>query len=156
MNANQWAIGVACVVLSLLAAFFLVFNGLFTDGPEGMGHPERLVSFGLILAGYGLLGATSARLARPWWAWPVVLALPALAVCALYAARESGTAVVARAIVEAIVVLIGVLLGAWLAKPRGPAARPPAGRRPAGPPPAGRPIVSRPPTGRPPAGRPPT
>jgi hypothetical protein len=114
MNANQWAIAAASVVLSLLAAFFLVFNGLFSDGPSQVGHPERLVSYGLILAGYGLLGATSARLARPWWGWPLVLALPALGLCVLYPIKETGVAVFA--VVEAFFVLLGVLGGGWLAK----------------------------------------
>lgn len=117
VNANQWAIAAACVVLSLLAAFFLVFNGLFSDGPRDPGHPERLVSYGLILAGYGLLGATSARLARPWWGWPVGLAVPAVALCVLYPIRETG--VVVFAVVEAFFVLVGVLGGGWLARPRG-------------------------------------
>jgi hypothetical protein len=117
VNANQWAIACACVVLSLLAAFFLVFNGLFSDGPKDPSHPERLISYGLILAGYGLLGATSARLARPWWGWPVGLAVPALALCILYPIRETG--VVVFAVVEAVFVVAGVLGGGWLAKPRG-------------------------------------
>ena len=116
VNANQWAIAAACVVLSLLAAFFLVFNGLFSDGPSDPGHPERLVSYGLILVGYGLLGATSARLARPWWGWPVGLAVPALALCVLYPIRETG--VIVFAVVEALFVLLGVLGGGWLARPR--------------------------------------
>ena len=120
MNANQFAIAAGCVILCLLAAFFLVFNGLFTDGPSGINSIERLVSYALILAGYGLLGATSARLARPWWGWPIGLSVPALAICVLYPAKEGGGEVIARAVVEAIVVLIGVLAGGWLARPRGP------------------------------------
>ena len=116
MNATRAAVAAGCVVLSLLAAFFLVFNGLFTDGPSGAADPERLVVYGLILAGYGLLGATSARLARPWWAWPVGLAVPALALCVWYPIREPN---VVPAVVEALFVALGVLGGGWLARPRG-------------------------------------
>src|SRR5690242_13393551 len=84
MNANQVAIAAGAVILSLMGAFFLVFNGLFSDGPTNPSHPERLVSFGLILAGYGLLGATGSRVAKPWWGWPLGLAVPALGICIAY------------------------------------------------------------------------
>lgn len=131
MNANQFAIAVGCVILSLMAAFFLVFNGLFTDGPKEVSSPQRLVSYALVLAGYGLLGATSARLARPWWAWPLGLALPALAICVLYPIKENGgMELVSRAFVEATAVVIGVLAGAWLARPRAPPPRPAPPARP--------------------------
>lgn len=117
MNANQVAIAASSVILSLLAAFFLVFNGLFSDGPKDPSDPQRLVSFLLIVAGYGLLGATGSRIARPWWGWPVGLAVPALAICILYPIKEPN--VIPIAIPQVVAVLVGVFAGGWLARPRG-------------------------------------
>lgn len=97
---------------SLLAAFFLVFNLLFSDGPTSLVHPERLVSYALVAGAYFILSAAGSHFAgRPWLPWSLGVAAPALAICILYPIREPGIA--ALAVMYGLLVLGASLLGGW-------------------------------------------
>jgi hypothetical protein len=99
---------------SLLAAFFLVFNLLFSDGPTSLVHPERLVSYALVAGAYVILAAAGSHFAgRPWLPWSLGVAAPALSICILYSLREPGIALLA--VVYGILALGAALLGGWYA-----------------------------------------
>lgn len=75
---------VPALIVGLLAAFLLVFNTLFADGPGGVLHPEYLLAYGLIVVVYGLAAFAVARWGGwDWWtaAW---LATPAALVVLAY------------------------------------------------------------------------
>jgi hypothetical protein len=43
----------ALAVVGLFPLVFVIFAGLFTDGPSNLFHPQRLVSYGLAIFAYG-------------------------------------------------------------------------------------------------------
>ncbi len=81
-----WLGTIVAAIVSLLAAFFVVFNAVFSDV---FGFRERLLTFVYVAAAYmiiafvcGLAGPAHAKR----WAW--ILATPALLILALYSLSE--------------------------------------------------------------------
>jgi hypothetical protein len=117
VQGRHLIVGTALVLASVVAAFFLTFNGLFSDGPRSPVAGERLVLAALLVAVHGLLAAAAVRWAGATWrTWALGVAAPSLAVCVLYPLKEPGIALLAA--VEAVMVLAGAGLGAWLARPK--------------------------------------
>lgn len=109
----SWAL-LLWVPLGLLAAFFVVFQGVFTDGPASLWHPERLVAYLVTLIVYGGGAALGARLGGTWWhAW-LALVAPAAAFLTWYWTREPGTVLLGLVylLVIAVAVYGGLELGA--------------------------------------------
>jgi hypothetical protein len=112
---RRLAVGSLVLLGAWLAAFFLTFNGLFSDGPRSLAGPERLLSFALIAAAHAGLAALGARFGGGRWAaWASLVAAPSVAIALLYAARES--TVLGLAILCAVVAAGASALGAWLAR----------------------------------------
>lgn len=79
----------ALAVVGLLPLFFVIFAGLFTDGPN-LFHPERFVSYGLAIFAYGGLSLAAFKLrARPVEVW-VSLGVPLVLFEVWYVSREAG------------------------------------------------------------------
>jgi hypothetical protein len=74
------------LALGLLAGFFVVFNAVFTDG-GALG--ERLMTYGIVIVVYGLLGFLFS-LASPAEArlWTALLSAPAVLILILYTFKE--------------------------------------------------------------------
>ncbi len=82
MQKTLWAVALA--LAGALAALFLVFQPLFTDGPASVADPERLASYALTFTGFGALAWLGARFG-PWERLTVAwLGAPALLVGAFY------------------------------------------------------------------------
>lgn len=98
---------------ALLAAFFLVFAGVFTDGPRSLADPERIVSLALVLAAYVILGVVAVRWsAQHWWRWALSISGPAALILLLYSIGEySGLGL---HLIYLTCVLAGAFVGAWL------------------------------------------
>ncbi|MEA3143931.1 MAG: hypothetical protein QOG31_1255 [Thermoplasmata archaeon] len=104
-------VGAPVLLGACLAAFFLSFAGVFTDGPRGLAL-ERLLSLGLAAAAHLLLGYLGTRFASGrWWAWGLLVAAPSLLVLAGYASREPASLGLCAA--YAAMALGGGLGGAW-------------------------------------------
>lgn len=78
-------------ILAVLAgappAFFLVFNAVFADGGSIL---ERLLSFGLVVAAYGILGLVFGFVwPRASWRWGIWISIPALIILGWYSSRET-------------------------------------------------------------------
>lgn len=117
MRLRKVATGILVGVGALLAAFFLVFNLLFSDGPTSLVHPERLVSYALVAGAYFILAAAASHFAgRPWLPWSLGVAAPALLICVLYSTREPGIALFA--IIYGALSLAFAVLGGWYARSR--------------------------------------
>lgn len=81
---QAWPLVVA-LGLGVFLGFFVVFAGVFTDGPRDWLHAERLSSFGLTVAGYFLAAIAVTRwsplpFTRAW----AILAAPALGMMVSY------------------------------------------------------------------------
>lgn len=110
------------VPLGILAAFYVVFAGVFSDGPASLWHPERLASYALTLGIYGLAAAAGARLGGVWWHGWTALMGPAAVLLVGYWTREPGTVTlgIAYLIVIAVAVYAGLELGErWRRKVEG-------------------------------------
>lgn len=77
--------------LGVFLGFFFVFAGVFSDGPTSLVHPERLLSFGLVVGSYfaATFGVTRWSPLPFTMAWGVVCA-PAFGMLLSYAVREPG------------------------------------------------------------------
>jgi len=79
----------SAVLIGVLPGFFFVFAGAFTDAPAGFAHPERLLSYVLVVASYAALGAVFAWLGPgEGWRWGVWGGLAAVLMLAWYTTRE--------------------------------------------------------------------
>lgn len=108
---------------AFLAAFFLIFNYLFSDGPTGLGHPERLVTYLIVFVAYGLVAAPGAR----WgggrrWMWATLSAGPGVVLALAYSVSEPGIA--AFAVIYSGLAVAGASTGACLARPHKAAKQP--------------------------------
>ena len=108
---SQWVHALAFAV-GVPLAFFFVFGPLFTDGPAGFVHPERMISYGRSFGVYVVAGALFG-LALPR-RWSIVCALDSAAVflATLYALKEPGIAMLA--IAYATLAVLSSALGVWL------------------------------------------
>ncbi|HET6398035.1 MAG TPA: hypothetical protein VFH47_00595 [Candidatus Thermoplasmatota archaeon] len=110
--ARRLAIGACLAVGAVLAAFFLTFAGVFTDGPADPLDTERLVSLALVAIAHGVLGWAAAR-----FVWRPVVAATAMAAPSVLLALVYGFAdgAVTLALVYAVAAAAAAALGAWVA-----------------------------------------
>jgi hypothetical protein len=82
----RWLSYLLALALGLLAGFFVVFNSVFSDG-GALG--ERLMTYGIVIVVYGLLGFLFS-LASPAKAglWTALLSAPAVLILILYTLKE--------------------------------------------------------------------
>ena len=87
---QAWPLVVA-LALGVFLGFFVVFAGVFTDGPTSWFAAERLRSFGLVIAGYFLAAIAVTRwsplpFTRAW----AILVAPAIGMLVTFVLGESG------------------------------------------------------------------
>jgi hypothetical protein len=99
------------LALGALVGFFVVFNSVFSDSGSSPG--ERLFTFVLVIAVYGIIGFALGMLVpgKPLL-WSVVTCLPAAVILVWYAFREPG--VILYSIAYLVLAFLSVYLAAHL------------------------------------------
>lgn len=106
---------IGTVIGAVLAAFFLTFNGLFSDGPKQLLHFERVVSYLLVFFAHGVLAAPGSHWGGGHWrTWVILAAGPSAAIAVLYATSEP--TIGAFAALYSLLAVGGAVAGAWLAR----------------------------------------
>ena len=81
-----WIGTIFLVLISLLAAFFIVFNSVFSDV---LNIGDRMMTYGITAGVYFVLGLIAAAMGptRPWrWIW--ILTVPAVTILVVYTYSE--------------------------------------------------------------------
>ncbi|MCX7921504.1 MAG: hypothetical protein N3B21_05740 [Clostridia bacterium] len=105
------AIGyVLAVVIGILPAFFLVFNSVFTDSTS---ITERLFTFALVMAVYGILGVIFGLAGvNTSWRWGIYLSSSAILILVLYSFKEPG--IIPLSLLYAIMAIVSSCTAAYL------------------------------------------
>jgi len=87
-RALRLLVYIAAVMVGAFPAIFVVFNAIFADG----GSPiERVVTFVLTVAAYGILGiAFGLFSSAAWWVLGFWISFPAIVIVAWYSIEEPG------------------------------------------------------------------
>ncbi|MDP3388315.1 MAG: hypothetical protein Q8S24_13840 [Eubacteriales bacterium] len=109
-DVRNYSLGkVLAVVLGSLLGFFGVLVSVFADG----GQQERLITVGIILLIYFVIGAAFGYLLPDYsWKWGIFLGLPGVAFLVVYALREFNI----NYLIYMLLIIDIACLGAWLGK----------------------------------------
>jgi hypothetical protein len=78
---------ILAMIIGFVPAFFVVLNAVFTD--YNGSFIERAVTFGLVVAAYGILGTVFGLLGpETSWRWGIWISLPAAFLMVVYSIRE--------------------------------------------------------------------